>query len=414
MRRCPAVALLAAAMALTACTASGSTTGPESSTTSGAAVTSASTSPGTPTSSASTVASSSTTVPTPRTLTIEEIGQHVGPSTTRIQVATCDSSGQGSGFVTGPQHVVTAAHVVNGAQVVRVILGTTSTAARVVGVDAGADVALLETTAALPADPLLFAAATPLMGAQVVALGFTRGDKLSVKPGNVTTVDKKQEIDGVFRTSLLEISNLVDQGNSGGPLVDMRGDVVGLIDAFDRYAKDSRLAVSAAIAAPLVDRWTARPVEIPLQDCPHAVGPDGKQVRDPLGPHEGGTVALHTLAIYFDAINRGDFTTGVAQLANPMSVAAFQDAVTSSQDSDFQVRDVRSRAGAPVIWLEFTSRQAVGKGPRERPDETCTRWSQEYVFRQVNGVWLIDLTTTRPGTPRNRPCAAQVVPTSLG
>ena len=86
----------------------------------------------------------------------------------------CEGEAIGSGFAVAPSLVATAAHVVTGGQVIRLIQGTSSTAGRVIGLDAAADVALVRTASPLRGTTLTFAAEPPRVGDRVGALGFPR------------------------------------------------------------------------------------------------------------------------------------------------------------------------------------------------------------------------------------------------
>jgi hypothetical protein len=59
-----------------------------------------------------------------------------------------------------------------------------------------------------------------------------------------------------------------------------------------------------------------------------------------------------------------------------------------------------------VVWVTLTSHQDSGMGPADRPEETCTDWSLDYVMAPKNGLWLIDATRPHEGTG-NAPCASE-------
>lgn len=322
----------------------------------------------------------------------------------RIEVAGCDAGSQGSGFLVGPNLVATAAHVIEGGRVIRVVQDTVSTSGEVIGVDRGADVALVRTNAKLSGITLTFALRPPRVGDAVAVLGYTRGDPLSFKPATVNGLDRKAVIDGIPRHSLIEIDGAANHGNSGGPVISAQGTVVGLLDAGRDDVPGVRLAVSSAVAGPLVTRWVASPDRVQPAACGQVIDPNGRPVDTGPDPQGDAAQAITTLRIYFQSINNGDFPTAVAQLASPPPLDAFKAAVTSTQDTAFVVRDVTRENGSPVVWLEFTSHQEPGKGPAARPNETCTRWSQDYLFGGRNGIWLIDRTRAHQGAVRSQPC----------
>lgn len=354
------------------------------------------------TQSATPSASPSTSSATPATL--KAAYERVRGSVVRVQTAACDGYGQGSGFVIGDRLVATAAHVVDGSQAVRVILGTTSTTGEVLGLDQGTDVALIRTGSALGAKPLTLAAKDPEVGDAVAGIGYTRGDPISFKTGTVNGLERKAVIDGIARHSMIEFDAVTNHGNSGGPVIDANGTVVGLVDAGPEGEPGQRLAVSARVAGPLLKAWRQSPEPPTPPACPTVPGPNGSAVPAGLTPTSSIRQALQTLDLYFASVNNGDFPTAVAQLAKPTDLERFTAAVTSSQDRDFEVNDIRMVDGAPVVWLSFVSEQEAGKGPAGRENETCTQWSQDYYFVKARGLWLIDRSAAHPGQPRNAPC----------
>jgi S1-C subfamily serine protease len=142
-------------------------------------------------------------------------------------------AGTGSGFVYGDQgHVVTNYHVVEGAQSVEVTLADgNSYDARVVGSDPSTDLAVLEVDA--PQDilkPLAIGDSDSLeVGEQVVAVGSPFGLEETVTTGIVSALDRRITApDGFAIDDAIQTDAAINHGNSGGPLVNMRGEVVGV------------------------------------------------------------------------------------------------------------------------------------------------------------------------------------------
>jgi serine protease Do len=336
--------------------------------------------------------------------TLQEAFEAVRSGVVRFEVAGCDEDAIGSGFAIAPSLVATAAHVVAGGQVIRIIQGTSSTAGRVIGLDPAADVALVRTASPLSGTTLNFATHAPRVGDQVAALGFPKGDPLSFNQGTVNGLDRKAVIQGTQRHSMIEIDAATTHGSSGGPVIKADSTVVGLVDAGPDGEPGRRLAVSSAIAKPLVKRWTATPEPAKPPSCGSVRGPDGKPLPASDFPTTETRQALATLAVYFRSINNGDFPTALAQMLHPGSLAGFVKGVTSSQDSDFTVNSISTQGGSPVVWLSFTSHQDPGHGPARRPQETCTRWSLDFSFAQHHGLWLIASAQAHPGQPASLPC----------
>ncbi|HWC87251.1 MAG TPA: trypsin-like peptidase domain-containing protein [Solirubrobacteraceae bacterium] len=159
---------------------------------------------------------------------------------------------QGSGFVIAPDgEVVTNAHVVTSAaggplhraSGVYVQLGDgNEVPARILGTDPNADVALLRIDpSGLALAPLALGSSAALtVGAPVAALGSPFGQAGSMSVGVISATNRSIEslngsgtqhafsIPGVIQTDAA-----INHGNSGGPLVDARGDVIGINSQID-------------------------------------------------------------------------------------------------------------------------------------------------------------------------------------
>jgi S1-C subfamily serine protease len=136
----------------------------------------------------------------------------------------------GSGFaVSDATHIVTNAHVVEQCRSVRVLLGTRAEPARVLAADAQADLALLQANLAMPRLALRGAPAVRL-GESVIAFGFPLTGSLS-QEGNVTTGNVSALAGLRDDPAYLQMTAPVQPGNSGGPLLDDAGNVIGVITA---------------------------------------------------------------------------------------------------------------------------------------------------------------------------------------
>jgi S1-C subfamily serine protease len=337
--------------------------------------------------------------------TLQSAFERVKSGVVRLEVAGCTGSATGSGFELAPDLVVTAAHVVTGGQVVEVVQGTTATAGVVVGLDQGADVALVRTETSLTGHRFTFAPGTPRVGDEVAAIGFPEGDPLSYNTGTVNGLGRKAVVDGIPRHDLVEVDAATTHGSSGGPLIRQDGSVVGIVDAGPDGEPGRRLAVSAPTAAALVAGWTQAPQPVTPGDCSTVADPDGDRLPPELWPTTPDEQSLATLSIYFKAINGGDFPTALAQLVDKPSLESFTAGTTSTQDSDFAVRDVQDHGDRVVVWLTFTSHQDPGRGPAGRPQETCTDWSLDYVTAWSNGLWLVKSTQPHAGAA-SAPCGS--------
>jgi len=133
--------------------------------------------------------------------------------------------------VEGAGLLVTARHVVEDASRIRVTFTDgRSGDAEVVAEDAAHDLAVLRTRAAPPDVLGLAAPGTARLGAQVFTIGFPATDLLGTEPKYTEgAVAALSGLEG--DETLLQVSVPIQPGNSGGPLVDERGEVLGVINA---------------------------------------------------------------------------------------------------------------------------------------------------------------------------------------
>jgi S1-C subfamily serine protease len=145
----------------------------------------------------------------------------------------------GSGVVLSASgEILTNAHVVEGADEVRVRFAgeTEPRTARVVAADAGNDLALLR-IAATGLKPATFAQPdTVRIGDEVVAIGYALDldGGPTVTTGIVSALSRTIVTDSGALNRLIQTDAAISSGNSGGPLVNMRAEVVGINTAVAR------------------------------------------------------------------------------------------------------------------------------------------------------------------------------------
>jgi 2-alkenal reductase len=142
------------------------------------------------------------------------------------------SEASGSGVVISDQgHVITNAHVVDGAGKLEVILSDgTTMPATLVGSDVYSDLAVLKIDAGAVPAAVLGDSDALLPGDTVIAIGSPLGDLTNtVTVGVVSAKDRTLETSSGFQMEgLLQTDAAINSGNSGGPLVSLRGEVVGV------------------------------------------------------------------------------------------------------------------------------------------------------------------------------------------
>jgi 2-alkenal reductase len=151
------------------------------------------------------------------------------------------SSAQGSGFVVSKAgEIVTNAHVVSDGEgrairpakkVYVQFADDNQVPARVVGRDPDADIALLRVKPGrLPVRPLpLGSSAKLVVGSDVAAIGSPFGERQSLSVGVITGLGR--DLDSLTSFAIaggIQTDAAINRGNSGGPLVDARGKVIGV------------------------------------------------------------------------------------------------------------------------------------------------------------------------------------------
>ena len=189
--------------------------------------------------------------------------QAVEPSVVLIETkapkasgATGSGDGLGSGVVVDAAgDILTALHVVAGATDVKLTFADGSqSAAQVVTREPENDIAVVRATQ-LPANltpATLGNPASARQGSEVFALGSPFGLGGSISAGIVSGLDRSFTLPGSTVTlhGLIQIDAAVNPGNSGGPLVDRQGDVIGIVTALVNPTKDD-VFIGIGLAVPI-------------------------------------------------------------------------------------------------------------------------------------------------------------------
>jgi serine protease Do len=311
--------------------------------------------------------------------------------------------GSGSGFVIDPAgFILTNYHVVNDADRVMVTLGDGRVfKASVVGVDADIDVALLQIRAGelLPVAPL-GSSSKLKVGEWVCAIGNPLGYPHSVTVGVVSFLGRKVFDPGL--DALIQTDAAITFGNSGGPLINARGEVVGITAAISSQAANIGFAVpiDQVVAVLPQLRDVGRVSRGDMGARVTRVTPALQRALQ-LGPSQGALVQ--------DVL--ADMPAERAGLrAYDVIVAADDRAVES--DEDLQ-RYISSRAPGTVttlqVWRDGASRTVTMKLAERPPSASAralgagaTRTHQAGRDDQVLGLHVTDLdeaTARRKGVP---------------
>jgi hypothetical protein len=331
-------------------------------------------------------------------------------------VSCLDEVVSGSGFLISGDLVVTAGHVVDGA----VTIGLTTdeealdeaSTAELVGFSRKGDLALLRSDQRFDSHPLAFGKEPPRVGDRVAALGFPLGGRLSMAQGDVTGLDRELTLDEIDLVGLIETDADVNEGNSGGPLVDKRGRVLGVVS----LGPDPALAEGLVLAIPAGDvhesvvEWQgASAAQMPAK-CEAPRGPNDV-VRFPRLPDDPDAEGIaDSLAGYFTAINAGRYedawrlqTVGRRQRAG--SYEEFRAGHLTTFNTDVEMHSIEENdERVKQAHVTFVSFQDPEFGPE---GEDCTLWNLDFAMERHARGWLIDRAVGHKGGPANTPCSAE-------
>ncbi len=134
-------------------------------------------------------------------------------------------------------YIVTNNHVVENNRSLEVIFADdTKVPATLIGADAFSDLAVIRVEGSVPATAALGDSAALQPGEAVIAIGSPLGDfKGTVAVGVVSALDRRLELGGgLTMEGLIKTDAAINQGNSGGPLVNALGHVIGINSAIVR------------------------------------------------------------------------------------------------------------------------------------------------------------------------------------
>ena len=183
--------------------------------------------------------------------------------------ASCSRRIEGTGFVFARERIMTNAHVVAGVSEPEVQVGSSTLKARVVLYDPARDIAVLYVPG-LARSPLTFAGAAK-SGTSGVVIGYPNDGPFRADPARVRGTQQARGPDIYQRKTVVrEIYALrarVQPGNSGGPLVDTNGRVLGVVFAAAADDVQTGYALTAAEVASDMAAGRAATRQVSTQGC---------------------------------------------------------------------------------------------------------------------------------------------------
>lgn len=214
-----------------------------------------------PASSEEVVVINSTEIETTITSSVERVGPSVVTvvGTVRTQSRffgqTSEETVSGSGvFISERGYILTNNHVVEGTNSLSIILSDGSEQqATIVGTDEFTDMAVLKVDGPVPAVATLGNSDLLKPGETVIAIGSPLGDfKNTVTVGVVSATGRSIEVSqGYTMEGMIQTDAAINQGNSGGPLVNLVGEVIGINTLIVRNSNSGTVAEGLGFATPI-------------------------------------------------------------------------------------------------------------------------------------------------------------------
>ncbi|HVV10837.1 MarP family serine protease [Amycolatopsis sp.] len=188
----------------------------------------------------------------------------------RGTASSCSRALEGSGFVVAPQRVVTNAHVVAGTDETAVETSQGRLPARVVYFDPEVDIAVLAVPR-LNATPLTMASTPGQAGDSAIVLGYPLDGPYTATAARIRNEITLQGPDiydsHTVRRDVFTVRAQVRSGNSGGPLVNPSGQVIGVVFGASVEDADTGFTLTAKQVSPVIEEAPSLSARVSTGSC---------------------------------------------------------------------------------------------------------------------------------------------------
>lgn len=197
---------------------------------------------------------------------VTAVVEGIGPAVVSIHIgegrrtSEFEPSGAGSGFVITPDgYILTNSHVIANAREIRALfIDGQKLMATVIGRDPSTDLAVIRVNASGLEYASLIDSSALRVGQLVIAVGNPFGFQSSVSTGVVSSLGRAlRSQDDRLIENIIQHTAPLNPGNSGGPLLDSRGRVIGINTAIIAMAQGIGFAIPASTARSVVPQLLA-------------------------------------------------------------------------------------------------------------------------------------------------------------